>query len=766
VDTSERQRVPSLAADREPWLGPSFELVEPKLHPLSGRPGIVPRTALVEQLLASQATPIIGVVAPAGYGKTTVLAQWAARKRGRVAWVSVDQRDNDPVVLLTYVAAALDRVEPIDPDVFQALASPGAAILATVVPRLAAAVSQMTAPVAVVLDHVELLDNLECVDVVAEFAVRLAEGSQLVLASRRRPPLPVALLRAQGQMVEVGIDELAMDQQEARALLEGAGVGLANTEVAKLVGRTEGWPVGLYLAALALKAGGRHHQAGLGFTGDDQFMADYLRSELLAHLSPELVTFLTRTAVLDRMSGPLCDAVLATNGSDRVLSSLEDSNVLLVALDRHRQWYRYHHLFRELLRAELERREPELIPELHIRAADWCEANGLPETAIDHAQAAGDADRVAGLVASLAQPTYAAGRVDTARRWLAWFEDQKLVDQYLPVAVLGAWLQALEGQPAGAERWADAAERRAATADRTPVGRTPPDGSTMESHLAMLRGLLCRNGLPKMRADAQIAVAGLSPASPWRTTALLLEGVANLLDGHPDQADPILAEAVELGRRTGILPAASIALAERCLVARGRQDWAQADTLADQALAMLQTGRLNDYFISPLVHTVAARMALHHSDVPRAKEHLVQAARRRPLLTYAIPFFAVQTLLELGRAYLTLDDAAGARTVLRQAHGILQLRPDLGVLPKQADELRAMLDTVHAGVPGVSTLTTAEVRLLPLLPTHLNFSEIGQRLYLSKHTVKTQAVSIYRKLGTSSRSQAVQRLQEIGLLEG
>jgi LuxR family maltose regulon positive regulatory protein len=214
------------------------------------------------------------------------------------------------------------------------------------------------------------------------------------------------------------------------------------------------------------------------------------------------------------------------------------------------------------------------------------------------------------------------------------------------------------------------------------------------------------------------------------------------------------------------LPAASIALAERCLVASGRHDWAQAETLAEQALAMLQTGRLNDYFISPLVHTVAARTALHHGDVPQAKEHLVQAARLRPLLTYAIPVFAVQTLLEMGRSYLALDDAAGARTVLRQARGILQLRPDLGVLPQQAEELHAKLDTVRGGVPGVSTLTTAELRLLPLLATHLNFLEIGERLYLSKYTIKTQAASIYRKLGASSRSQAVQRLQEIGLLEG
>jgi len=762
VETSEEQPGPPLAADREPWLGPSFELVEPKLHPPSGRPGLVPRTTLVEHLLASQATPFVCVVAPAGYGKTTLLAQWAARKGDRVAWVSVDPRDNDPVVLLSYVAAALDRVEPIDPGVFQALASPGAAILATVVPRFASAVSAMTAPVAVVLDHVELLDNLECLDAVAELAVRLPAGSQLLLASRRTPPLPVALLRAQGQMVEVGADQLAMDEREARALLEGAGVGLPDAEVAKLAGRTEGWPVGLYLAALALKAGGR--QDGAGFTGDDRFMADYLRSELLAHLPPELVEFLTRTAVLERLSGPLCDAVLDTSGSGRVLSSLEDSNLLLVALDRRQEWYRYHQLFRELLRAELERHEAELVQTLHARAAAWCEANGLPELAIDHAQAAGDADRVAQLVANLAQPAYAAGRVDTARRWMAWFEDQKLVEQYPPVAVLGAWLQALEGRPAGAERWADAAEH--AAADRAPVGRTPPDGSTMESYLAMLRGLLCRNGLGQMRADVQAAMAGLSPASPWRTTGLLLEGVADLLKGRPDQADPILAHAVELGRRIGNLPAASIALAERCLVASGRHDWAQADTLAEQALAMLQTGRLNDYFISPLVHTVAARTALHRGDVPKAREHLVQAARLRPLLTYAIPVFAVQTLLEMGRSYLALDDAAGARTVLRQARGILQLRPDLGVLPQQAKELHAKLDTVRGGVPGVSTLTTAELRLLPLLATHLNFLEIGERLYLSKYTIKTQAASIYRKLGASSRSQAVQRLEEIGLLEG
>jgi LuxR family maltose regulon positive regulatory protein len=767
VDTSEEQGVvPVLAGDRQPWRGSSFELVESKLHPPLARPGIVARTALVERLLALRAAPFVCVVAPAGYGKTTVLAQWAGRTGRRVAWVSVDRHDNDPVVLLTHVAVALDRVEPLDPGVVQALTAPGASVPATVVPRFASAVSQMTEPVAVVLDHVELLDNRECLDAVAELAVRLPAGSQLVLASRRTPPLPVALLRAQGQMAEIGTDELAMGQQEAQALLEGAGVGLADEEVAELVGRTEGWPVGLYLAALAHKAGNRQHQTGFGFTGDDRFMADYLRSEFLAHLPPERVVFLTRTAVLERLSGPLCDAVLDASGSARVLSLLEDSNLLLVPLDRHREWYRYHQLFRELLQAELERREPELIPQLHARGAVWCEANGLAEVAIDHAQAAGDVDRVARLVVSLAQPTYAAGRVDTVRRWFGWFEDHALIERYPLVAMLWAWMQALVGRPAGAERWAEAAQRRAAGAGRTSVAQPPPDGSTTESYLAMLRGLLCRNGLGRMRADAEAALAGLSPTSPWRATALLLAGVADLLDGHADQADPILADAVELATQIGALPAASTALAERCLVAMERQHWSEATTLAEQALAVLQTGRLNDYFASPLVHTVAARTALHGGDLPRAKAHLVQAVRLRPLLTYAVPTYAVQTLLELGRAYLMLEDAAGARTVLRQARDILQRRPDLGVLPDQAAELHAELDTLRGGHPGVSTLTTAELRLLPLLPTRLSFQEIGQRLYISKNTVKTQAVSVYRKLGASSRSEAVQRLQEVGFLGG
>jgi LuxR family maltose regulon positive regulatory protein len=436
---------------------------------------------------------------------------------------------------------------------------------------------------------------------------------------------------------------------------------------------------------------------------------------------------------------------------------LEGAGPLGVPLDRHREWYQYHHLFRDLLGAELGRHEPELVQQLQARAAAWCELNGLPELAIDHAQAAGDADRVARLVESLAFPAYASGRAQTARRWFVWFEQRGLVERYPLITMQGAFLQVLAGQPEDVERWAAAAERGLAA---TTLARS----STMEPWMALLRALLCRDGVDQMRADAEAAVAGLAPGSPWRATALLLDGVANVLAGRADRADPILAHAVEVATHIGALPAASAGLAHRALVAIDRHDWMEAETLTERALAIASAGQLNEYDMSPLIHAVAARTALHHGDIPRAHEHLARAARLRPLLTSAMPHRAVQTLLELTRAHLALTDVAGARILLREVRLILQQRPRLGILPAQADQLQSKLDTLRETTTSAATLTIAELRLLPLLSTHLTFREISEQLYLSRHTVKSHAMSIYRKLGVSSRSQAIQLVQQTGLL--
>jgi LuxR family transcriptional regulator, maltose regulon positive regulatory protein len=738
-----------------PRWTPSFELVESKLHPPWPGRDTVPRTALLGRLLAAPTTRLLCVAAPPGYGKTTLLAQWAERRSGGVAWVSLDRRDNDPVVLLSYLAVALDRVEPIDPGVLRTLASPGAAPPASLVPRFVAGLSSIARPVTVVLDNLEVLANQDCLDAVAEVALRLPGGSQLALASRARPSLPDALSSPRGQMVEIGPGELAMDGREARALLEHAGVRLSDAQVAELLDRTEGWPVGLYLASFAVAAEGQRASTGATFEGNGHAAAARPPAGLLDRLSEPTVAFLTRTAVLDQLSGPLCDAVLQASGSDRVLESLAGSNLLLVEVDRRNQWYRYHQLLRELLLAELERREPELVPELHARAAAWYEGQGLPELAVDHGQAAGDADRVARLVAALAFAAYAGGRVETVRRWFGWFEDQGLVERYPRVAVLGAQMEALLGNPSSAERWAAAAERG--------LGSAPPDG-TLDASMALLRTLLCHDGMAGMRADAAAAWAGLAPDSPWRATALLMEGISHLLDGQADLADPILARVADVADQHGATPAATAALGQRAIIAMERRQWDEAGRLAERALAALRAGHLDDYVMAAFVHTVAARAVLHRGDPARAREHLARAVHLRPLLTSAMPHRSVQTLLELAQAYLALDDAAGARTVLRQADEIIRQRPGLGVLPGQAADLKATLDRIGPGTPGASSLTAAELRLLPLLSTHLTLLEIGERLYLSRNTVKTQAVSIYRKLGVSSRSEAMQRVRELGLL--
>jgi LuxR family maltose regulon positive regulatory protein len=266
-----------------------------------------------------------------------------------------------------------------------------------------------------------------------------------------------------------------------------------------------------------------------------------------------------------------------------------------------------------------------------------------------------------------------------------------------------------------------------------------------------------------MLADTQAALAELGPASQWRPTAQLLEGIGYLLAGQADRADVILAHAAEVATEAHALPAVAIALAERSLVAIHQQDWMKAATLAEQAQGVVRAGELDGYVASALVHAVAARVAAHQGDAPRVQQQLARATRLRPLLTYALPYFAVQTLVELGRVCLALDDATGARVVVRQARGILRRRPDLGILPGQVDELRSKLDSSRGGAAGASSLTTAELRLLPMLPTHLSYPQIAERLYLSPSTVKTQAISLYRKLGVSSRSQAVDRLQQLGI---
>ena len=309
-----------------------------------------------------------------------------------------------------------------------------------------------------------------------------------------------------------------------------AGADVTETQAHALNERAEGWAAGLYLAALSLDDG----SSSVGsFGGDDRFVTDYLRAEELNRVEPAQLEFLLRTSVLEPMCGPLCDAVLERDDSAQMLEQLERQNLFVVALDHQRRWFRYHHLFREMLQAELERREPELPAALNRRAAEWCNANGQPEVAIEYSAAAGDTDEVAKLVGALAGTYYRSGRVTTVESWLAHFDDSDLLERYPAVAVLGVWIHALRGRPEAAERWALAVETSRSK-------DTMPDGSPLETWAATVRALLCRKGVEQMRIDAELALSRLPVTSQWYPITIVLRGMAVLFSGddRPGRAHP------------------------------------------------------------------------------------------------------------------------------------------------------------------------------------------------------------------------------------
>jgi LuxR family maltose regulon positive regulatory protein len=701
----------------------------------------------------------VTVIAPAGYGKSTTLAQWAAKDRRPFAWVTIDEQDNDLTVLLTSIAAALDDIEAVDEAALDALASIRIARIPAAVHRLRDVMTAMSRPTVLVLDDVHVLHNTQCIDALDMLFADVPDKMQVALGGRSWRARSIPRLRSEGSLLEIGPRDLAMDDGETELLVTGLGLDVTPSMAAALTLATEGWPVGIYLAGVSWKEGADASDVGVSVQGDDRFMTEYFWSEFLSQHSSEDVRFLEETAVLDRMSGPLCDAALGRTGSAETLRFLESSNLLLMPLDRRRHWYRYHALFRGSLMDRLQERDADLVTLVRLRASDWCQRNGLLEESLGYALAAGDADRVARLLTDVALPMWGAGRAATVQEWFRWLDAHGPPDPYPPAAVQWAWLRALTGHPADAERWAGAAER-------APFDGTLPDGSSsIDPWLALLRSLLCEGGVDQMGQDAERALEGLANGSQFRATAVLLLGISQRLGGTAETADASMEDAAELGRRYGAFPTVSVALAERSLFAMERGDWTDARTFAHQARAVVDEGGLQDYMTSILAYAASARVHLHTGDVPHAARDLARAHRLRPLTSRAVPHLAVQARLELVRAHLTLADPAAARLLLREIDDLLRRRADLGVLGREAEDLRTQLRAISGGTPGVSTLTTAELKLVPLLPTHLSFREIGEQLHLSPHTVKTQAISIYRKLGVTSRSGAIERAIALGLLD-
>jgi LuxR family transcriptional regulator, maltose regulon positive regulatory protein len=738
--------------------GVPFDLMEVKLAAPLTRPGTVAKESLIARLRTSVA-PFATVVAPAGYGKTTLLAKWAEADPRPFAWVALDGRDDDALVFMRYIAAAIHGVEPLPPAVFEALSGPGGSPWSMRVPRLGSALAALESPLVLVLDDLHTVTSPSCLDVLAALLDYVPAGSQIAVTSRQAPPLPVGRWRAQGRVQELGVADLRLDKREAGLLLAAAGVELDEIALAELTERTEGWPAGLYLAALSFRAGAPNVAGVEGFAGDDRYVAEYFRVELLSRLPQSEAEFLMRTSILDRMCGPLCDALLQTTGSADTLETLARTNGFVVPLDRRGEWYRYHHLFAELLRNELERSQPDMLPTLNRRAMDWCIANKLTEAAVVYGHAAGETDTVAGLVDALALPLYYDGRMETLEEWLAWFGDDELV-RYPALAVYGAWLRVLTGRPADAERWL-------ALADGATSAIPLSDGSTtIEPWIATLRAHMMPGGVEQALADAELALNHLAAESEWRSTAHLARGVAQALLGATDRATGDLTTAVEKGLATGAVEEVYCGQAMLALLAAKRGAWAEARRCAQAAQGTVEEAGLDAYGTSAMAYVATARVALHDARQDEARAALARAHRLRPLLDHGLPWVTVHVGLELTRAHLALGEASAARTVLKETERVLELRPQMGSLVEEAGELRDRV-AASSGPSGAwaMSLTGAELRLLPYLSSHLTFPEMASRLFISRNTAKTEAVAIYRKFGVSSRSEAIERAVEVGLLE-
>jgi LuxR family transcriptional regulator, maltose regulon positive regulatory protein len=735
----------------------SFDLPEAKLASPSVRPGTVAKTDAIARLSAASA-PFATVVAPAGYGKTTLLAQWADADPRPFAWVALDRSDDDSLMLLRSIATAMDRIEPVSPDVFDALSGPGESIWSARVPRVGGALSARKRPLVLAFDDLHAVDNQTSLDVLGELSRYVPAGSQIAFASREEPTLPLARWRADGSLGEIGLADLRLDEHEAALLLAAAGLELDAGEVAELTERTEGWPAGLYLAALSINAGATSISPE-DFTGGDRFVSEYFRLELLSRLPEAEAQFLKHTAVLERMCGDLCDFVLETGGSAQTLETLTRRNGFVVPLDRHGEWYRYHHLFRELLKNELERTEPNAVPALNARAMTWCMDNDLPEEAIVYGYEAGETTSIATLIDAHLLPLYYDGRLDTVKSWLGWFGDDQL-EQYPGLAVYGAWIRALTGRPEDAQRWLALAEG----ADSTiPLS----DGSTtIEPWVATLRTHMMPTGVERALADANAALDQLSEGSFWIPTALLGRGVAHALLGASDRATDDLMAVIKRATAVGAAEEVYLAEAQLALLAAKQGAWGEAERRARAAQAAVDQHGLGTYSSSALAHVATTRVAIHQGRQEDARAEMSQAHRLRPLLDHGIPWVTIQVGLELARAHLALGEPGAARTVFREVEDVLELRPQMGALVDESLELRDRL-TAASGSDGAwaMSLTGAELRLLPYLATHLTVPEIATRLFISRNTVKTEAVSIYRKLNASSRSEAIERAVQVGLLE-
>ncbi|MGC1568584.1 MAG: LuxR C-terminal-related transcriptional regulator [Trebonia sp.] len=741
-------------------MGP---IVATKLHVPELLAGRVSRPSLVAELRAAAAVRLVLVSAPAGAGKTTVLASWRAdpAEQRPFAWLSLDSRDNDPVRFWTYVLAALRTVAPdLGAGVDDALLSAAGDLTELALPLLVNALTSVPEPIVLAFDDYHAISNADVHQSMDFLIDHLPRTVQVAVAGRSDPPLALARLRASAELLEVRVDDLRLSTEETTALLNGSlRLGLTQEQVRMLRERTEGWAAGLQLVGLSLRGRANRERYIASFAGDDRQIVDYLMAEVLDRQTPGVREFLLRTSIAARLTGSLCDALLDRTDSARRLVELERANLFLVSLDERRQWYRYHHLFGDLLVHELSLAMPDEVVQLHRRAYEWHLREGLVAEAITHAIAAGDHSQAAELIAASWLDFVNRGELATVEAWTRALPP-KLAESDPRLCLARAWMLLVLGRPGDVEAEVRAAERG------TLPGPLADGSSSVASSAALVR-TSARLLLGDVGAAAQSAALAAELESDttavWRPHVTNALGMTAFWSGAFEEAEVAFTETVSAGEAAGYYAAEIYALGYLAVISVERSEPAEAGRRVAAARALSGRLALGEHWVTVMVDYAAAELARAGGELREARaetEHGLNIARRGGLR-----LDTAYGLLALARIAQQADDTDEARELRARAQRQLAACPDPGFLRAwAATEDSAGQRSAAAAADSADELSERELAVLRLLSSRLSLREIGNELYVSLNTIKTHTRNIYAKLRVSSREQAVARAREFGLL--
>jgi len=737
--------------------GQRLRVIEPKLMLPRVHAGMLRRTRLLEMLDDHGASVLTVLDAGVGYGKTTLVRSWCIERAEPVIWLTLDPADDDPVRLWMHLATAVDRLgQGLGARALRRLGVRGAQV-ETAVDELMNGLVAYGRPVTIVLDDLHAVRSEASLGSIGHAIERLPPGARVVVSTRSDPALGLAKLRAGRALIEVRAQDLAFTADEARELFVREGVELSDESIGLLVERTEGWPAGLYLAALWLRDLDDPDEGVRAFAGSARHIGDYLTAEVLAALPAQTRDFLVQTSVLGRFTPELCDAVLGREDSAAVLAELARSNMFLVALDARAEWYRYHHLFGELLQLDLGR---DAARELRRRAADWCRAHELVEEAIEHACAAGDAETMAELLLETHLAFIRGGRAGQFLGWVRRLPGELLVEHpLLPAA--GAAAAALLGRPEVEVR------RLLAVSERSRRERPKAWSPYVEAVVELTRAQVIERGDVAAAAEhARRAVAAARVgAAVLSVGALATLSQALFFAGDLDQSRRIAVQAIERLDAPDVPEGyvGSLGLAALVDAEQGRND--SAERFAREAIGFARRQFEGDAWVASLPHLA---LALAYAATGRLDEAEREALHGERLRRSSHPTVGhAHALLVLAQVRLARSRLAPAAGDLKRARAMIAEFPDPGRLPAIAASVEQDLAAAKADIGNgrvTANPSDAELAVLRCLATGLSRREIGERLFISLNTVKTHNRELYRKLGATSRAEAVARGEALGLL--